>query len=541
MKVLTAAQMREADRLTTERFGVPSLQLMENAGTRVVELLRELRPQLATDKVVLLCGKGNNGGDGFVVARLLKQLGCSPDVFLFAPPERVKGDAAVNLKRWRGAGEVRVVTDAAGWEAARASLTSANVIVDALLGTGLTGPVEGLLRGVIEDINRAWSRALVVAVDIPSGLPSDSGTPLGPAVQAHHTVTFAAPKLGLLLPPNCDSAGRMTVGHIGTPRELLDGNPELKFHWLEPQEFRGFPLRRKPGAHKGDYGHALIFAGSRGKTGAAVLAAWGALRAGAGLVTVATPASVLPMVATALPEMMTEALQGTDIESIAATNLDYGRLEKLTSAKSVLAIGPGLSTHVETQQFVRAVLAQCGLPTILDADGLNAYAGRAGELKSRSASGLAVTPHPGEMARLRGCTAAEIQSCRFETALESAAEWNACVVLKGFRTIVACPDGTAFINSTGNPGMATGGTGDVLTGILAGLTAQFGGPASRQEMQRWGRLLALGVYLHGLAGDLAAAETGQASLMASDLVHMIPRAYAGLLNQIPAEGPADDA
>jgi NAD(P)H-hydrate epimerase len=540
MKVLTAAQMREVDRLTTERFGVPSLKLMENAGTRVVEVLREVRPGIANDRVMILCGKGNNGGDGFVVARLLKQLGCSPEVFLFATPESVKGDAAVNLRRWQEAGTVRLVADAAAWETARAALASANVIVDALLGTGLTGPVEGLLRGVIEDVNRARERALVVAVDIPSGLPSDTGAPMGPAVHAHHTVTFTAPKLGLILPPNCESVGRMIVGHIGTPRELLDDNAELKFHWLEPQEFRSFPVHREPGAHKGDYGHALIFAGSRGKTGAAVLAAWGALRAGAGLVTVATPASILPIVATALPEMMTEALQGTDVESIAASNLDYGRLESLTSGKSVVAIGPGLSTHVETQQFVRAVLAQCKLPIILDADGLNAYAGRAVELKACSAGGLAITPHPGEMARLRNCTTAAIQSRRFEVALESAVEWNACVVLKGFRTIVACPDGTAFINSTGNPGMATGGTGDVLTGILAGLTAQFGGPHAKGGLQRWSRLLALGVYLHGRAGDLAAAETGEASLMASDLVHMIPRAYAELLSQLQTDGPTDN-
>jgi NAD(P)H-hydrate epimerase len=529
MKLLTAAQMREVDRLTSERFGVPSLQMMENAGTRVVEVLREVRPQIAADRVVILCGKGNNGGDGFVVARLLKQLGCNPQVFLFVPPESVKGDAAVNLKRWQECDGVRVIADSAAWSAARAALDSSDVIVDALLGTGLTGAVVGLLRAVVEDVNRARGGALVVAVDIPSGLPSDTGTPFGAAVHAHHTVTFAAPKLGLVLPPNCEAVGRMTVGHIGTPRELLEENADLKFHWLEPREFRAFSVRRKPGAHKGDYGHALIFAGSRGKTGAAVLAAWGALRAGAGLVTVATPAGVLPIVATALPEMMTEALHGTEVESIAAGNLDYGRVEKLLAGKNVVAIGPGLSTHVETQQFVRAVLAECALPAILDADALNAFAGRAAELKACAAPGLAVTPHPGEMARLRGCATAETQSRRFEVALESAAVWNACVVLKGFRTIVACPDGTAFVNSTGNPGMATGGTGDVLTGILAGLTAQFGGPGSSAELTRWGRLLALGVYLHGRAGDLAAAEVGEASLMASDLVQMIPRAYTEVL------------
>ena len=531
MKVLTAAQMREIDRLTTERYGVPSLQLMENAGTRVVELLREVRPGIAQEKVVILCGKGNNGGDGFVVARLLRQIGCRPGVYLFAAPESVRGDAAVNMRRWQEAsGELRVVADAAEWEEVRGTLSSANVIVDALLGTGLSGAVEGLLAQVIEDINRARGSALVVAVDIPSGLLSDTGTLVGPAVHANYTVTFTAPKLGLILPPGCEAVGQMRVGQIGTPPELLD-DPALKIYWTDPQEFRskrlGMPLARTAGAHKGDYGHALILAGSRGKTGAAVLAAWGALRAGVGLATVGTPSNVLPIVATALPDMMTEALQGTDTDSIAVSNLDYGRLHKLTQGKSVLAMGPGLSTHPETQQFVRAVLADCPLPIILDADGLNAFAGRAAELKKRPAGAgpLAITPHQGEMARLCGSTSKDVQSCRLETALESAAAWNAYVVLKGYRTIIASPDGQAFINSTGNPGMATGGMGDVLTGMLAGLTGQFG-------TADWARVLALGVYLHGRAGDLAAAEVGESSLIASDLVQTVPRAFVELLGQV---------
>jgi len=534
MKVLTAAQMREIDRLTTERHGVPSLQLMENAGTRVVELLCEIRPAIAKDKVVVLCGKGNNGGDGFVVARLLRQMGCRPEVCLFAPPEGVKGDAAVNLKRWQEAsGELRVVADVAAWEKVRGALFSANITIDALLGTGLNGPAEGLLARVIEDINRARTGALVVAVDIPSGLLSDTGALAGPTVQADYTVTFTAPKLGLVLPPGCEAVGQMRVGCIGTPAELLEDNPALKVHWVEPREFRTLPLARPASAHKGDYGHALILAGSRGKTGAAVLAAWGALRAGVGLVTVGTPGNVLPIVATSLPDMMTEALQGTDADSIAVSNLDYGRLQKLTQGKSVVAIGPGLSTHPETQQFVRAVLADCTLPIILDADGLNAFAGRAVEMKRRPAVAgpLVITPHPGEMARLCGCTAKDVQSRRLEIALENAAAWNAYVVLKGYRTIIASPNGQVFINSTGNPGMATGGMGDVLTGMLAGLTGQFG-------TDDWARVLALGVYLHGRAGDLAAAEVGESSLIASDLVQTIPRAFVELLAQACPEPAA---
>jgi hydroxyethylthiazole kinase-like uncharacterized protein yjeF len=532
MKVLTADQMRDVDRLTTERYGVPSLQLMENAGTRVVEFLEAEFGNLAGRSVAILCGKGNNGGDGLVVARLLRERGCHPRVYLFAAPESVRGDAAVNLKKWsgergEGRGEIKIVALAADWDAVKGEVASAEIIVDALLGTGLTGPVEGFLRGVISDLNEVGSRQRlvascpkIVAVDIPSGVASDSGALAGPAIRAQATVTFTAPKLGLVLPPACEHAGKLVVRGIGSPVALLD-EAESKTYLLGPEEFRTLPLARPPGGHKGDYGHAFIVAGSRGKSGAAVLAAWGALRAGAGLVTVATPEKVQPVVAAGLPEMMTEALAGTDADTIAVRSLDFGRFFEILRGKSVLALGPGLSTHPETQQFVHRVVAECALPVILDADGLNAFAGRAAELSQRHSAALAVTPHPGEMARLLGCTTAEVQAQRLEVAQRAAREWNAHVVLKGYRTVVTAPDGRAFINPTGNPGMASGGTGDVLTGILAGLTAQFG-------VADWARVLSLGVYLHGLAGDFAAAEVGEHSLVASDLVRMLPRAFLHL-------------
>jgi ADP-dependent NAD(P)H-hydrate dehydratase / NAD(P)H-hydrate epimerase len=526
VKVLIAAQMREADRLSTERYGIPSLQLMENAGTRVVEVLRAQFPDLARRKIIVLCGKGNNGGDGLVVARLLRQLGAQPSVYLFAAPDAVEGDAAVNLKRWQKAGrKLKTVTSAREWEAGKAQLGAGEILVDALLGTGLRGPVEGLLRQVIEDVNRLRGKAFVAAVDIPSGLPSDGAAVSGPAIFADSTVTFTAPKLGQLVPANAEHVGRLLVRSIGTPAELLENDPALKLHWLEPGEFRSLPLRRRANTHKGTYGHALIVAGSRGKTGAAVLAGWGALRSGAGLVTVATPANVLPIVASHHAELMTEPLEGTESDTISLRCLDYGRFDALAREKSVMAIGPGLSTHPETQQFVHKVVAETSLPAILDADGLNAFGGQAKLLCERKSRALAVTPHPGEMARLLGCTTDQIQAQRLEVALRTASEWNAHVVLKGFRTVVAAPDGRAFINSTGNPGMATGGTGDVLTGMLAGLTAQFG-------TEQWAEVLALGVYLHGLAGDLAAAEVGEMPLVASDLVGAIPRALAQLLREL---------
>jgi hydroxyethylthiazole kinase-like uncharacterized protein yjeF len=530
MKVLTAAQMREADRLTTERYGISGLQLMENAGVAIAEFLREKFAGLAQRKIVVLCGKGNNGGDGLVVARLLKESGCSPEVILFADPGAVEGDAGANLKRWqKGRGELRAVTSSAEWDTARTALDKADLIVDALLGTGLRGPVEGLLGSVITDVNAArvgsgakGARASVISVDMPSGLTSDAQDFGGPVVAADFTVTLTAPKLGQLVLPRAFSCGVLVVRSIGTPPELLESDPHLKMHWLEPGEFRGLPLARDPASHKGSYGHALIVAGSLGKSGAAVLAARGALRSGAGLVTVATPLDVLPVVAAGAPEMMTAPLAATEAGTASLRNLDYGRFAEIARDKSLLAIGPGLSTHSETQQFIRNVVTETELPVVLDADGLNAYADMSDQLNQRHTPLLALTPHPGEMARLLGVTTKDVQARRLEIALEAAGRWRAYVILKGYHTIVATPSGNVYINSTGNPGMATGGTGDVLTGILAGLTAQFG-------TEDWVRVLGLGVYLHGLAGDIAASRVGEAPLIATDLIEAMPEAWSRIL------------
>ncbi len=527
MKVLTAAQMREADRLTTERYGISSLELMESAGTAIAEFLREKFADIASRKILVLCGKGNNGGDGMVVARLLKNFGSSAVVFLFANPGSVEGDAAANLKRWQQSlGEMYVVTSDAEWESARAALSEADLIVDALLGTGLRGAVEGLLGKVIEDLNaaRAKSRGklVVVAVDMPSGLASDAQDFGEPVVAADYTVTLTAPKVGQMVLPHSPRCGVLVVKDIGTPPELLESDSHLKFHWIEPAEFRALPLVRDPVGNKGTYGHALIVAGSLGKSGAAILSARGALRSGAGLVTVATPLDILPIVAGGLPEMMTAPLASTEAGTASLRNLDYGKFAEIIRGKSVLAIGPGLSMQNETQQFIRLVVGQTELPIILDADGLNAFAGVADTLNDRHATAMVLTPHPGEMARLLGITVKEVQARRLDVALEAAGRWRAYVILKGFHTILATPTGHAYINTTGNPGMATGGTGDVLTGILAGLTAQFG-------IEDWARVLSFGVYLHGLAGDIAASRVGEAPLIASDLIEAFPEAFARTL------------
>jgi hydroxyethylthiazole kinase-like uncharacterized protein yjeF len=518
MKILTAAEMREVDRLTTERAGIRSAVLMENAGRSVAKFIQQCFSDFERRLIFILCGKGNNGGDGFVVARHLLEMGAAPEVILFADPTALKGDAADNLRRWENAsGELHVVRTSDEWARWKQKIQSCDILVDALLGTGVSGPVEGLLRDAIESANQL-SRLAIVAVDIPSGLHADTGEVQGTAIVAEYTVTFTAPKLGMFRGEGPRHLGELVVCDIGSPLDLVSEVGRSDLHWSEPSEFAPFAKRRKADGNKGDYGHALIVAGSVGKSGAAVLASWAALRTGAGLVTVATPEPVLPIVAAHTPEIMTEPLAATESGTVSLRCLEYGKFDALLKGKRAFAIGPGLTTQDETQQFIRGVVRKrTSIPIILDADGLNAFAGRAAELKGLEGL-IALTPHPGEMARLTGLKTAEVQARRMQLALESAAAWNAHVVLKGHNTITAAPSGTAFVNSTGNPGMGTGGTGDVLTGMVAALTAQLG-------TDHWERVLAFGVYLHGLAGDIAYADYGEAPLMASDLIRAIPRAY----------------
>ncbi len=520
MKILSADEMREVDRLTTARYGIPSVTLMEIAGLSVAEFIAQRWPKFAQQRVVVLCGKGNNGGDGFVVARHLLELGAKPEVYLFAAPEEMRGDAATNCKRWQDvSGALRLARNSGDLQDIKPVLEAADVIVDALLGTGTRGAVEGFYAEAIEAVNkrRGPVRSAVVAVDIPSGLAADTGEAMGACMNATFTVTFTAPKTGMILGTASDHTGQVVVRDIGSPPELIDEVGKSNVRWIDWREVSIFARPRRADANKGNYGHALITAGSVGKSGAAVLASWAALRVGAGLVTVATPEPVLPIVAAHTPEIMTEPLPATDVGSISMRSFEYERFEKLLKGKRALAIGPGVSTHDETQQFVRSVVGSRTVPMILDADGLNAFAGRAQELRNGSGA-LALTPHPGEMARLLSCGIPDVQAQRVEVARKSAADWGAIVILKGQQTVVAAPDGQVFVNSTGNPGMGTGGTGDVLTGMLAGLTAQFG-------VTPWVRVLAFGVYLHGLAGDIAYEGTGEAPLMASDLIRALPRAY----------------
>jgi len=520
MRILTAAEMREVDRLTSAREGISAATLMENAGASVARFIQARFPDYKQRRIVVLCGKGNNGGDGFVVARHLRVLGADPAVYLFAAPEEMKGDASSNCKRWQESGGASSVIRAVDeWQKASETFAAADIIVDALLGTGVRGAVTGLLGAVIGAVNeRAKGEGIpVIAVDIPSGLPADGEASPGPVINADDTVTFTAPKTGMFAGDAGERIGRLMVSDIGSSRALVDEIGRGKLFWSEPREFEVFARRRKPDGNKGNYGHALIVAGSYGKSGAAIMASWAALRVGAGLVTVAVPEPALPMVAAHNPEVMTEPLPATSEGSVSPRAFDNGRFQKILDGKRALGIGPGLTTNDETQKFVQEVVGKRGVPIILDADGLNAFAGRAQELKN-PAGQLALTPHPGEMSRLVGRKIPEVQAERLSIAQKSASDWNAHVILKGQYTIVAAPDGRAFVNSTGNPGMGTAGTGDVLTGMLSGVTAQFG-------TGDWLRVLAFGVYLHGLAGDVAYRDTGESPLMATDLIRHLPAAY----------------
>ncbi len=512
MKILTAGQMREIDRRAFEEFGIPGVLLMENAGRRVAEEVRSLRGNLAEERIVIVCGRGNNGGDGFVAARHLFNLGARPRIFLLAGKNEVKGDAALNLDIVLRLGlEIVEVTAAAGRSRLnlKRALREATVIIDAIFGTGLSKPAAGLAAAVIGDINE--SPAETIAVDLPSGLSSDTFAVIGPAVRADATVALGAPKIAHVFPPAEDYAGRLVVAEISLPPVLL-ASPELKLEMAGPENAGPFFRPRPRSGHKGTFGHVLILAGSRGKTGAAVLAGKAAYRSGAGLVTIATPESCVPAVARTMSELMTEPLPETEEGTIAGAARP--RLERLLSGKDALVVGPGLSTHPETAALVRSLLPGVRIPTVIDADGLNILVGKLGFLK-KTARPPVLTPHPGEFGRLLGRSVPEVLNDRLALASRFAAEHRVLLVLKGYRTLVAGPDGRVSVNPTGNPGMATGGSGDVLSGLLGAFLAA--------EKNAFGAAVA-SVYLHGAAGDIAAAELGQRAMVAGDILKALSRA-----------------
>jgi ADP-dependent NAD(P)H-hydrate dehydratase / NAD(P)H-hydrate epimerase len=484
MKVLTAAEMREVDRQTIVD-GIPGIVLMENAGHRVVEFLTARFAPISAQRVIVLCGKGNNGGDGMVVARQLhtRLHPAALHVVLFAPPDSLQGDAAVNYRMLRACGCPVL-------DQIPAQARSATLVIDALLGTGLTGPATGAMLEAIREINSGFPLAKVVAVDISSGMPSDSGASAGECARADATVTFTAPKIAHAMPPNCDGIGELIVGAIGSPPALFEHVP---LSLVEPSMFGDLLSPRPRFGHKGTFGHALIAGGSHGKSGAPAMSGIGALRAGAGLVTVATP--VMSEVSAHAPELMTASLEDG--------------LANLAKDKTVVAIGPGLG-HGEMAAAVLAEAAKLEQPVVLDADALT------GVPQFPPDAVRILTPHPGEMSRLTGRTTAEVQADRIGIARDFATRNRLILVLKGQRTVIAFPDGRVWINPTGTPALGTGGTGDVLTGMIAGMVAQF----PKQPDQA----VAAAVYLHGLAGEIGARALGEKCLMATDLFTYLPRA-----------------
>ncbi|MGE0704182.1 MAG: NAD(P)H-hydrate dehydratase [Vicinamibacterales bacterium] len=513
MRVLDARQMREADRRTIDDIGIPSLVLMENAGRQVVAAIEATHAALLEGHVAILCGRGNNGGDGFVIARTLLQRGVDVSVFLLGTVSDVRGDARVNLDILGRLGlTVIEISDSQAWELHASQVNGSSLIVDAVFGTGLKSPVAGLLETVVADVNA--SSIPVVAVDLPSGLSADSHEPIGPCIDATTTVTLAAPKLPLVLPPAETHAGDIVIADIGIPDAVIADVDGPRVELLTRAAMRELVTPRSADSHKGDFGHVLVVAGSEGKSGAAHLAAVGALRSGAGLVTVATARRCQPIVAAMAAEYMTYGIEET-AGGLAPDEVD----QVLDLARDVVAVGPGIGHTPATRSFVMRLLDRAIMPVVIDADGLNAFAGNAAALVGREGRDVIITPHPGEMARLVGRSTQEVQANRLSIARDFATTHHLYVILKGHRTVIATPDGSVFINPTGNPGMATGGTGDVLCGMVAAWLAQLLDAEAACK---------LAVYLHGLSGDLAEADLGDAPMTAGDVAQYLSDAYLEL-------------
>ena len=514
MKVLTSEQMKEIDRTAIEDLGIIGPILMENAGLQIAMEIMDCFPDINYEEIVIVAGKGNNGGDGFVVARHLYNQGCRPHVLLLAKMKELRGDAGLNAGIAQKIGvKISEAPTEKEWRNHKKALKKATIVLDAIFGTGLAKPAKGLHARAIEDINT--SEAYTIAVDIPSGLSSDSFQIIGPCVEADLTITLAAPKIAHVFPPAEEIVGELVVADISVPPELFK-HDRLKLELVEEEQIIPFFLPRESNAHKGDYGHLFILSGSLGKTGASVLAGKAALKLGAGLVTIGTPQSCLPIVARAMVELMTEPLAETPKKTFSVDALE--RSLELLQDKDALLLGPGISTHPSTAEFVKALLPRIKVPAVLDADALNILAAKPDLLKSMKKTAI-VTPHPGEFARLLNLSTKEVIEKKLELAPQFAQEYGVYLVLKGYRTLICTPDGKTYINPTGNPGMATAGTGDVLSGMIASMIIQEKDP-----------LLATlaAVFVHGLSGDVGAQRIGEKALTAGKLITYLPTAIKAL-------------
>ena len=530
MQILTSAEMGAVDRRTAEEFGVPLATLMENAGAAVAAFC--LRQYGVAERVVVLCGKGNNGGDGFVAARVLAAAGVSVRVILLGRADEVKGEAAEALRRLRAesaAVGVLEVVDEAGLAGVRGVLKLAELIVDAVVGTGFKPPLRGLAATLRETI--AGVDAPVVAVDLPSGWDADSMEQKAEeAYRADAVVTFTAPKRAHVFGHLTGSTfGPVVVAEIGSPAEAVVSEGGLS--WAGALKVIA-ERPRDVNSNKGKFGHVLVVGGSYGKAGAPAMASLAALRAGAGLVTAAVPASIVDTVAGVTPELMVVplresgrvgALEKPDVGfgTISVANLEKERLERILKGIKVVAVGPGVSTEGDAPEFVRGLVADCKLPIVIDADALNAFEERA-ELLHGEGRVMVLTPHPGEMARLAGMTIKDVEADRIGLARRFAMEHKLTLVLKGWRTLVAHPDGRVAVNTSGNPAMAKGGSGDILTGIVAAMLAQYAGAGEPDDVAR---TVEAAVYLHGLAGDFAALAMDEHTVLATDTVTHLSDAF----------------
>lgn len=515
MYIVTASEMQAMDREAIESFGIPGIVLMENAGRGATRVCLEHFPEQLANGVAVIAGRGNNGGDGFVIARCLALKGFRVAVYLLADADRVQGDAAVNLKMLAPL-QIPVIEmpEQADFKKRKSELAQFGLLVDAILGTGLKSDVKGYFKSVINFIN-SLDRP-VFAVDIPSGLNSDSGQPCGVCIRADSTATFAFAKIGHHVFPGADLTGRLEIIDIGIPAYIAEAVGPA--HYAITTSLVAKYLKPRPAdAHKGHTGHVLVIAGSTGKTGAAAMTAISAMRTGAGLVTLGVPASLNPILEGQVLEVMTHPLPETAAGILDSTAMDM-ILEMLTG-KKCLALGPGLGQAPETRELVGHLIKDCHVPVVIDADGLNNLVGQEQILKDCRAP-VILTPHPGEMARLIDDTVAFVQQNRVTCARALAQKLDVHVILKGAKTVIAHPDGRVFINSTGNAGMASGGMGDVLTGIIAGLLSQ--GLTPEQACHA-------GVYLHGAAADEMSLALGPVGYLAGDIMEAIPDVLGGLL------------
>ncbi|MFH0926550.1 MAG: NAD(P)H-hydrate dehydratase [bacterium] len=511
MKIVNSRQMQNLDRKTIEEIGIPGIVLMENAALGIIRCLENHYPkELNEGLICILCGQGNNGGDGLTIAKHLYNRGLNVAIVLLADVEKIKGEARTNLLVCQKMGvKILETYDFSNFEnKAKSQINKSTLIIDAILGTGLKAKVQGFLEEVINYVNT--TNKIVVSVDIPSGISADTGVIIGSNIKANLTVTLGLPKISTILYPAASYIGKLEVVDIGIPINLIE-ETEFEAKLIEISDLKSIFKPRAINTHKGTYGHLLVLAGSKGKTGAAYLATQAALRIGTGLVTLGIPEGLNEIMEVKLDEAMTWPLPETSEKSLGLSSLKL--ILRDIDKFDALAIGPGLSTNEETMKLVKELISKINIPTVIDADGLNALAAEWDLVKKNKLLPI-MTPHPGEMARLLKTSIGDIQTNRLKLTREAANKYGAYIALKGAGTIISDPQGkNAWVNPTGNPGMSSGGTGDVLTGIIGGLLAQ----GISKEKAALG-----GVYLHGLAGDLACKDKGEISLIATDIISYIP-------------------